>query len=57
MLDEVSGAFPPFSCRKTNTGPAELQRWEEGETNPLHKAEISAFEVQLQWISKKKIEV
>lgn len=57
MLDEVSGTFTPFCCKKTNTGPPELPRWEEEETNPLHKADISASEVQLQWIVKKKIEV
>lgn len=57
MLAEVSGAFPLFCWRKTNADPPELKRPEEGETNPLHKAETSASEVQLQGISKKKIKV
>lgn len=56
MLDGISGAFPPFCWRKTNTDCPELKRQEEGEMNPLHKAETLASGVQLQWIGKKKIE-
>ncbi|XP_014815538.1 PREDICTED: tumor necrosis factor receptor superfamily member 10B-like isoform X2 [Calidris pugnax] len=47
MLDDVCGASPPFCWRKTKADPPELRRQEEGERNPLYKAETSASEVTL----------